>query len=174
MSKVYLSNGNKENLYEQFKIINGKSIPFFRKSEPAYVENRIASMLKVNPHPNIVTIYDYSNEQIDMELLNVNIVEKSIKYKSDFIVQLTSAKQFLNSLGIAYIDWKSDNVGYSETDKCFKLFDFDGAGIFDVKTKEWITEPPEYYVYRHSIKHFITIPEEIDNYGFYNQSGFFV
>jgi hypothetical protein len=50
------------------------------------------------------------------------------------------AKDFLQSLGIMYMDWKFDNIGRSK-DGLYKLFDFDSSGLINTTTSEWLLEP---------------------------------
>ena len=37
-----------------------------------------------------------------------------------------------------YIDWKLDNVGISDIDGQYKLFDLDVSGLINIKTQKWI------------------------------------
>lgn len=172
-SKMYTSDGKIIDFDELYELKSGEKISFFRKQNPAQVERYISSILFTNPHPNIVTIYDFNETKIDMELVNTNIINKIINNKSKFIGDITNAKNHMISLGISYIDWKIDNIGYSEKDKCFKVFDFDGGGIFSKETNKWIVKPAEYFVYREARKNYISTPEGIDNFGFYSKNSDF-
>jgi serine/threonine protein kinase len=78
-------------------------------------------------------------------------------------------KDYLQSLGIMYIDWKPDNIGIDK-DGTVKLFDFDVSGLIDVNTGEWIIEPRTAYSYREAVNADLKNPIEIDNYAF--NSGF--
>lgn len=133
-----------------------------RLQKAADVEVAITSILMKNPFPNIVTFYDINDKYIEMEELD--IISKLDKTK--LIEVMFLVKDFLQSLGIIYIDWKPDNIGISK-DGTYKLFDFDASGIIDVNNPNvWIVEPLEYYSYRKAIENGITDPKEIDNYAF--------
>jgi serine/threonine protein kinase len=111
----------------------------FVKKQPKFkydIEIQIGNILKSNPHPNIVLIYDVSNSEIKMELLETNIINMVNENMTKFINSMIKAKEHLNKLGISYIDWKIDNVGYSAETNEFKLFDFDCSGMFDIETKQ--------------------------------------
>jgi len=128
----------------------------------ATAEIAIANVLIKNPFPNIVTIFDVNNKYIELEHLDTT--SKLDKTKLIEVMRLT--KDFLQSLGIIYIDWKPDNIGISE-DGIYKLFDFDASGLLDVNNNVWIVKPiEEYYSYRKAIENGITDPNEIDNYAF--------
>jgi len=126
---------------------------FFRKHLYGSSENfpnheqKICEILKKNKHPNIVDIYEVNNKYIDIELVQpiIKLTDK-IKYK------MNDVAKFLRKLGIAYIDWKDDNIGIG-IDGEPKLFDFNCSGIFDTKNNIWISEPPECYMYRNLKKH---------------------
>lgn len=111
-------------------------------------ELTIAKMLLKNPLSNVVKIYDVKHNDvecyIDMELLNDNYVPIS-KYADDFKKGL----QQLHSIGVVYIDIKSDNIGYSEKDGVYKVFDFNCSGIVDSNCpKQWFMQPwDECYMY---------------------------
>jgi serine/threonine protein kinase len=115
-----------------------------------------------NPHKNIVKIYEVANDYIKMEMLNIDLAgvnENEIKEK------MIGVKNYLQSLGIMYIDWKLDNIGISE-DGELKLFDFNASGI--IEPTKWEIKPPEYYSYRKAIKNGMKTPLAIDNYSFEN------
>jgi hypothetical protein len=42
---------------------------------------------------------------------------------------MSNVKDFLQGLGIMYVDWKLDNIGKSLIDGKYKLFDFDASGL---------------------------------------------
>lgn len=97
---------------------NGKLV--FRKKYGTgeLIEKKIVNILKKNPHPNIVQIYTITPEYFDMEML------KSVTYLNENDkTQLKTAKKFMQSLGIYYIDWKLDNLGRDENG-VIKIFDF--------------------------------------------------
>ena len=165
-SKIY----DDGNITETNQTYNGES--FFRKmfyySNPptekqnhlVHVEKSIVNILMKNPHPNIVKFFKITNSFVDMEELNtkdVNI-DEAIKV-------MRCVKDFLQSLGIAYIDWKIDNIG-KDKHGIYKLFDFDVSGIFD--KNGWLVKPVEFFNYNNAIKNGYTTPEEIDNFSFLN------
>ena len=78
---------------------------------------------------------------------------------------MKKVKDYLQSLGIMYIDWKIDQIGISKDGK-YKLFDFDVSGLIDLKTNEWIVEPLHFWSYNKAIDNGCTTPQEIDNFSF--------
>ena len=115
-----------------------------------------------NQNHNIVTYYNVNDKYIEMEELDVTSKLDKIKV----IETMEKVKEFLQSIGIMYIDWKPDNIGISK-DGNYKLYDFDASGVVDLKnSKVWIVKPLEYYNYNKAIKNGITDPKEIDNYSF--------
>ena len=124
------------------------------------IEQTIAQTIKNNPHPNIVQIYDITNNYIEMEKVDTKYL-KPIDIKV-----LHEAKNHLHNLGITYIDWKHDNIGVDEFGN-FKLFDFDCGGTFDIKQpQKWLFEPLSNYNYQNSLKDGYIHPIDIDNYCF--------
>ena len=169
-SKIY-KNGD---IIETDETFNGK--PFFRKvfyndknNTEKYIESRqaanaeiqISSILIKNPFPNIVTFYEINNDYIEMEELDVET-----KLNPEKVTEtMEKVKDFLQSLGIMYIDWKIDNIGISK-DGTYKLFDFDVSGLVDLKTNDWIIKPLEYWSYNNAIENGYTTPQDIDDYSF--------
>lgn len=149
------------------------SKPFFRKvfyySNPprenqikaAENEYKIVNVLIKHPIPNIVTFYAINKDYIEMEELDTT----SKLNKETLITTMRKVKDFLQSLGIMYIDWKPDNIGISK-DGTYKLFDFDVSGLVDLKTNEWIVEPLQYWNYNKAIDNGYTTPKEIDDFSF--------
>lgn len=150
--------------------------PFFRKifwyptppvisnhidmSQSPYNERDIIEILhETRPHPNIVAFYDIHPTHVDMELLDTENNDKKKAKK-----QMKKVKDFLQNLGIIYIDWKQDNIGIDE-DGNYKLFDFDGSGIIDVKTRKWIKEPVHMFAFNEAKEH-TQDPIEMDNWAF--------
>ena len=165
-SKIY-NDGNITNTTETH---NGET--FFRKmfyySNPptkkqehlVKAETSIVKILMKNQHPNIVKFFEINNRFVDMEELNTNDVniDEAIKV-------MENVKGFLQKLGIAYIDWKIDNIG-KDKNGIYKLFDFDVSGIFDKNT--WLVKPVEFFYYKEAIKNGYTKPKEIDDFSFLN------
>jgi serine/threonine protein kinase len=154
-------------LIKNDELFEGKK--FFQKMTKHENEKQICKLLMQNPHKNIVTIYEVGDDYIKMELLNTaleGIQESVIKEK------MRNVKNHLQSLGIMYIDWKSDNIGISE-DGELKLFDFDASGI--IEPMKWETQPQvDYYSYRNAIKKGMKTPIGIDNYVFENTNFFII
>jgi serine/threonine protein kinase len=145
-------------------LLDGKD--FFRKMTPTRAYNKgekeICEILMKHPHKNIIKIYDVTNDYIDMELLNTDLMKVSMsKLQKDMM----EVKTFLQGLGIMYIDWKLDNIGISD-DGELKLFDFDVSGLINTETNEWKIKPPEFWAYNDAVEHGMKTPIEIDNYAF--------
>ena len=170
---VIYENGD---ILETIETFNG--MPFFRKvfynnvtepnsekqirlSKAANAEIIIANILVKNPFPNIVTFYEINKNYIEMEELDIKTKLNPEKVKEI----MKNVKDFLQNLGIMYIDWKTDNIGISK-DGTYKLFDFDASGLIDLKTNNWIVEPLEYYSYDNAIKNGCITPQQIDDFSF--------
>ena len=169
-SKIY----NYGDVIETDDTFNGK--PFFRKvfyndknNAERYIKSRKAANIEIeisrilieNPFLNIVTFYEINNNYIEMEELDMETKLKPEKLKET----MGKVKDFLQSVGIMYIDWKIDNIGISK-DGTYKLFDFDVSGLIDLKTNNWIIKPLEYWSYNTAIENGCTTPKEIDDYSF--------
>jgi serine/threonine protein kinase len=165
---VIFKDGKKIKTNETF---NGK--PFFRKvfyySDPpnenqiiaAENEYVITKILINNPFPNIVTFYTINKDYVEMEELDI-----TTKLNKGKVVEIMrKVKDFLQSLGIMYIDWKPDNIGISN-DGTYKLFDFDVSGLIDLKTSKWIVKPLEYWNYKKAIENGFKTPQQIDDFSF--------
>jgi len=74
-------------------------------------------------------------------------------------------KDFLQKLGIMYIDWKFDNIAKGK-DGNYKLFDFDASGIVDLHTNRWKVKPPNYWSFASAKKRHCNKPKEIDDWSF--------
>jgi hypothetical protein len=159
LPKSTIYNMNNDNTKTTSETYNG--LVFFRKYGAPYnsihyaysnhIEKTIVKILMENPHPNIVSYYKLDDDYIDMEQVS--------SYKSDPLYTpmtyqeiietqqvMIKVKDFLQDLGIMYIDWKFDNMGKS-VDGTYKLFDFDASGLIDLKTQQWILEPQHYWSY---------------------------
>jgi len=135
-------------------------LPFFRKYI-GKVEYQIYQILQLNPHPNIVKVYRITETFIDMELLTP--VNDILDYdKMSVSIAANAAKDHLQGIGIFYIDWKSDNLGIDKNNN-YRLFDFDGSGIFHEK---WMIEPLPYWSYRQALEKGLKYPKEIDDFAF--------
>jgi serine/threonine protein kinase len=166
--------------------------PFFRKHYGAphplldyskQVELTIINILMQHHHPNIVTYYTIGTnhidiEQVDSENSNSLFFNNPVMTREDLneiIEAMTNVKEFLQGLGIMYVDWKFDNLGKS-VDGIYKLFDFNASGLIDLTTMEWKLKPIAiFWSYKEALKHGCITPQEIDDWAFnYNiiQEGF--
>jgi serine/threonine protein kinase len=144
---------------------------FFRKRaffKDSINEYEIAKILLNEKNPNIVNIYNISiidqlYYEIDIELVNTDYSLSILKKNKPILVQL---KNYLQSKGIMYIDWKPDNFGIDDKGN-IKIFDFDASGIVSVKDYDtWVIKPPNFWAYKMAILKGLTKPKEIDDYCF--------
>ena len=135
---------------------------FFKKMSKRQGELEICKLLLKNPHRNIIQIYGVGPDYIDMELLNIDM-DRQDKNKIKNVMR--EVQEYLQSLGIMYIDWKLDNIGISK-DGEIKLFDFNASGLINIETGEWIIEPPDWAAYQNAIRSGVTTPFDIDDYTF--------
>ena len=157
-----------------------KDKPFFKKIFPIttrgsieelnhikLAETTIAKNIMTNhyKHPNIVDFFVVNEKYILMEKLKPLDTEDLSINMNKVIESMHSARGFLQSLGIMYIDWKLFNIGKSK-DNIYKLFDFDASGLIDLHTNKWIIEPINFFSYRKSKERNCKIPQEIDNWSF--------
>ena len=166
--------------------ITYKGSQFFRKvynihptEEQNYlkkVEKSIVKILMKHPNPNIVKYYKINYKYVNMEEVNtLNLYHffNEVSMTSKEIIELQevmrSVKDFLQGLGIMYVDWKFDNIGKSSIDNKYKLFDFDASGIIDLVTKKWKLKPIErYWSYKTAIQNGAKTPKEIDDWSFHH------
>ena len=146
--------------------------PFFRKifyySNPptekqkkiVEAETKIVKILMLHPFQNIANYFVVNDNYVDMEELNV----KDIKIE-EIIEPMKQVKEFLQNLGIMYIDWKIDNIGLDKNG-IYKLFDFDASGLIDIKSQKWIIEPIHLFSYKKAIENGCKTPKEIDDWSF--------
>lgn len=159
MGKIYTLEGE---ILDIDKLYHGNEI--FEKVTNNLKEIKICEILMRKSHTNIVKIYEIGVNYIDMELLNINLDSIEISKIKEV---MRGVKDYLQSLGIMYIDWKLDNIGINN-DSNLKLFDFDVSGMIDTNNGEWITKmaPPKYYSFNEAVKAGMITPIEIDNYAF--------
>ena len=177
-STIY--DGSADRIIDQIKktedTYDGK--PFFRKLYPKnkksndtrHIEKQIVEILMNNPHPNIVTFYDVNDRYLDMEELdsphsNTEFYD-NFKDETPIIINaMIEVKDFLQKLGIMYIDWKFDNIAKGK-DGNYKLFDFDASGIVDLHTNRWKVKPPNYWSFGSAKKRHCKTPKDIDDWSF--------
>ena len=178
-STIYnMNNDTTENSEETYN-----TNPFFRKNGAPYnsisqayskhVETTIVKILMDHPHNNIVNYYEINDDYITMEQVSSAKSDPSffeegpLSYEEIIEIQqiMRKVKDFLQSLGIMYIDWKYDNLGKS-LDGNYKLFDFDASGLIDLNSQEWILKPQHYWSYNEALKNGAKTPKEIDDWSF--------
>lgn len=147
-------------------------IPFFRKiffysknptenqKKIVLAEKSIVKLLMKNPHPNIATYFNVNVNFVDMEELDIT----NIMINNEIKEIMKNVKDFLQGLGIMYIDWKIDNIGKGQ-DGNYKLFDFDSSGLID-EDNNWKIEPVHFWSYKNAIKNGCTKPKDIDDWSF--------
>ena len=178
LTKSTIYNMNNDTTTTSDETYNGHL--FFRKLGAPYiskahiysnnVERTIIKILMEHSHPNIVNYYELSDDYITMEQVNSeksNPLYKPMTNEEIIEIQQTMSKvkDFLQSLGIMYVDWKYDNLGKS-LNGAYKLFDFDASGLIDLASKEWILKPQHYWSYNEAIKNGALTPKEIDDWSF--------
>lgn len=172
-SQQYNASGNISNVKGRFygniflkELYYGSK--FFRKYGTRTIEYKIYEILKKHKqHKNIVKIFDITNKYFDIEKLTP-LTEKKYDEKTQekIVAAAMAAKNYLQSLGIMYIDWKPDNMGIDKHG-VYKLFDFDASGIAELPDCEkWETEPHKYWSYRQALEKGLKDPKEIDNFAF--------
>lgn len=162
------------------KTADGK--PFFRKifdidPEEAINEFKIITVLMGDdsyPHPNIVKYYEVNPfDNIDMEELITYSTDEDYHDKyilnpkelAKQIVAMKKVKDYLQGLGIMYLDWKFDNIGKSKENGEYKLFDFDHSGWIDTDTNEWLAYPGEFLKSFSGLEKRLS-PKELDDWAF--------
>jgi serine/threonine protein kinase len=128
--------------------IGRETYPIGKESEKEIIK----ILMSHKQHPNIVKFYAIHDNAIDMEELETYTTDEDYQDKNftphnmkQQFTQMIKVKDFLQSLGIMYMDWKFDNIGKAkdkDKDKnVYKLFDFDSSGLINLKTNEWLIEP---------------------------------
>ena len=102
------------------------------------VEREIAGRLLARSQPNVVDVYDVSEDCVVQELLEP--LDEYDRDPSGVMRDVLSGLSQLHSIGVVYVDLHDGNVGWSERDSCWKLFDFNMSGtVADLQT--WDLEP---------------------------------
>lgn len=110
---------------------------------PNDIEREMVKIIRANPHPHIVEIYDVTENYYDMELVKTGLHRVPAKDREC----MRQLKRDLHNLGIAYLDWKIDNFGL-DANGTLKMFDFNGCGLFEIegsccRQKSVWTRPPD-------------------------------
>ena len=106
----------------------------FGKLDHGHLNTKFAQWLHKKYNPNIVKFYAINSLSLDMEILETPIIIRNESHATKLLKDMTNARNYLLEIGVVYIDWKLDNIGWSDEDKVFKLFDFNLAGTFNPKT----------------------------------------
>jgi len=102
--------------------------------------------------------YSTDEDYHDNYILNKKELAKQIE-------AMKKVKDYLQGLGIIYLDWKFDNIGKSpEKDGDYKLFDFDHSGWIDTDTNEWLIKPEFLNSFTGPEKKYS--PKELDDWAF--------
>ena len=144
-SIIYYLDGEKEKVYNTFFNIRYFQKNLDIKNKNHLVELNIAQKLLYHPHQNLVKVLDICLTypvHIKYELLDV---EKELPCWDELEPQLVSAIHNLHEKNCIYIDWKEDNLGYSNRDKCWKMFDFDCSGLCSNDFQKWTIQPPSFF-----------------------------
>lgn len=124
-------------------------------------EADIARRVQAAPHRNVVNIFSVSEDDaaggcILQEVLTPLDDESAHELRglgSDLRAALArdvrAALAHLHSLHVVYVDLHTGNVGWSQDDRCWKLFDFNMSGTVDPHDPlVWETEPSQGWRYR--------------------------
>jgi len=166
---------------------------YIRNSEAGENEWTIINKLfelgkNIDYNKNLIKILHFSEDEIG-KYYDTNIVDTyfNIKKKSEkeklvsLYVQLTKlnkTRRYLQNNGIAYIDWKLDNIGLN-SDGEIVLYDFDSSGIFRLPNliknikAQWINIPANSYNYKYAAiifdkYSFNNYPQNLDTFLFRN------
>jgi len=131
------------------------------KKNPNNIERYIANLIKANPHPNIVTVYDVTDKYIEMEKLDTNCGP----YDE---ASLSKARDYFLKHNIAYLDWTQDNFGKDASGNT-KVYDFNFSGIMNSTNDAWRVEPWPGRVYLETKLTGATTPLEFEEYSFQNK-----
>ena len=124
----------------------------------------------------VVDVIHINEDSVVMEHLDIDLcyytptdIDLCYYTPTDIKHQMRFVKDYLQSIGIMYIDWKPDNIGISRKDGMLKLFDFDASGVIDLQSNTWTIRPrDDWYSYKNAIDAGMRTPKEIDDYVFDN------
>jgi serine/threonine protein kinase len=137
---------------------------------------------------NLIKILHFSEDEIG-KYYDTNVVDTYFNIKKNSkkeklislyeqLPKLNKTRRYLQNNGIAYIDWKLDNIGLN-SDGEIVLYDFDSSGIFrppnlikNIKG-EWINTPANSYNYKYATTIFSkysceNYPQNLDTFLFRN------
>jgi len=143
-------------------------------------ERRIARLLKHHPHPNICTIYDVTEDHLDVERLDPQLNHRiyiedppyytpNVEVQEKIVEAMTRAKEHMQHHRIMYMDWKYDNIGRAVdglAGATYKLFDFDSSGISTEDGQGWEIEPTGYAYDQLRKRMPDATPQELDDAAF--------
>lgn len=132
-SKVYTLDGDIIGIDELYD----HKVPFFRKYTDNDLEKRIVSKIMAKADPRLIRIYSITDEYCDFEMLNPRYADTRTVHRD-----ISANLNLLHSMNIIYLDFKPDNFGWSEIDRCWKIFDFDTSGICDPSNSYRLLYPP--------------------------------
>ena len=128
----------------KFIKIGRETYPIGEANEKQIIE----ILMQEQQHPNIVKFFAIHENAIDMEELETYATDEDYgdknftkQNKIQQVEDMRKAKDFLQSLGIMYMDWKFDNIGRAKNNGMYKLFDFDSSGLINPQTNEWLLIP---------------------------------
>jgi hypothetical protein len=140
---------------------NKYSNRLYIKKNPNNIERYIAGIIKADPHPNIVTVYDVTDEYIEMEKLD-------IECGSYDEASLSKARDYFLKHNIAYLDWTQNNFGKDASGNT-KVYDFNFSGIMNSSKDAWRVDPWPGRVYLEAKVAGAVHPLEFEEYSFQNK-----
>jgi hypothetical protein len=126
----------------------------YRQREKCLIEH-----LQSQPiyHPNIVSFYKVTDQYVDMELLEPLEFNDPLE---GILPVMSQVKDFLQGIGVLYMDWKLDNIVKGKHG--YTLIDFDNSGILEHGV--WKVEPTG-WSYHHA-KSLYLHPKDMDDWSF--------
>ena len=143
----------------------------------------------IDYNKNLIKIIHLGEDKNGSRYYDTNVVDTYVNMKKNskkeklasFYIQLpklNKTRRYLQNNGIAYIDWKLDNIGLNSDDEIV-LYDFDSSGIFTLPDLiknikgEWVITPADSYNYKYARKIFDTYscknyPHNLDTFLFRN------
>lgn len=100
-----------------------------------FFKNIYRTILRLNNHD------DRSYSFVDEEILDTEYSYDDF-FEKGGVSDLRKNLDEFHRLGIIYIDFKRDNVGFSKKDNCFKFFDFDFSALINPEDPTKFINPP--------------------------------